>query len=162
MSLYDDEMRIGYGYGRVSEDFARAGVERLYLDTAFTDREERTSMLSQGVRPGDTIVLLAHGDLGAGAGLRAIRRRLEGMDVTVELVTGEAAGKRSPGRPSQFEPTPEQDKQIRDLWYADGVYTMKHVLQRAGDIYGKPVTRYQLDNRYGPRNGSMPDGRKRS
>lgn len=154
-------MRIGYGFGRTSEDFARAKVDRLYLDTAFTDRSERTDMLRIGIRKGDTLVLLAHGDLGAGAGLRAIRRRLGDMGVEIELAQPASQTKRPRGRPASYDPNPEQDEQIRRLWYMDGVYMMKHVLQRAEEIYGKPVSRNQLDNRYGPRDGSMPNGRVR-
>ena len=154
-------MRVGYGFGRTSEDFGRARVERVYLDTAFTDRSERTDMLKIALRTGDTLVLLAMGDLGAGAGLRAIRRRLQDLGVTIEVLSPDEGEKRPPGRPAAYDPTPEQDERIRDLWYMDGVYTMKHVLQRAEEIYGNPVSRNQLDNRYGPRNGSMPEGRKR-
>lgn len=154
-------MRIGYGYGRTSEDFGRAKVDKLYIDTAFTEREERNDLLLRGLRPGDTLVLLAIGDLGAGKGLAAIRRRLREVGVIVEVFEQRSGDKRPPGRPAQFSPTPEQDEKIRELWYMDGVYAMRHVLQRAQDIYGQRVSRNQLDTRYGPRDGSMPQGRKR-
>lgn len=153
-------MRIGYGFGRTSEDFARAKVERLYLDTAFTDRSERTDLLQRDMRAGDVVVLLAAGDLGQGTDLRAVRRRLKAAGVTVEVLEAEKQRKQR-GRPAKFNPTPDQDEQIRKLWYMDGIYMMKHVIQRAEEIYGKPVTRNQLDHRYGPRDGSMPDGRVR-
>lgn len=151
-------MRIGYGFKRTSPDFTRAQVDRLYIDTPDTDRAERADMLMLGLRRGDVLVLLAPGDLGRGAELPPLRRLLEERGVTVEVLPAEEPT-RPRGRPTGFDPTPEQDEKIKRLWYQIGVYQMKHVLQRAEEIYGAPVSRNQLDRRYGPRNGSMPGGR---
>lgn len=153
-------MRIGYGFGRTSADFGRAKVTRVYIDTAFTDRDERRDMLQHGLRSGDTVVVLALGDLGKGADYRAVLRRLHEAGCKVEVLD-KTRKPETRGRPKAYDPTTDQDARIRELWYADGIYQMKHVLQRAEEIYGKPVTRAQLDHRYGPRNGSMPGGRER-
>lgn len=151
-------MRIGYGFNRSSGDFVRARIDRLYIDTRDTERAERSDMLRVGIRSGDTLVLLAKGDLGRGAELPPIRRRLAERGVSIEVYKDDTE-RRAPGRPADFNPSPTQDKRIRSLWYDVGVYTLKHVIQRATEIYGSPVSRNQLDRRYGPRNGSMPDGR---
>lgn len=152
-------MRHGYGYNRSERDFAHADVERVWIDTAKTDRLERADMLEIGLRPKDTLVLLRPGDLGRGPDLAAVRRLLEARGVTIEIAQQE--DKRPVGAPLRFNPSPDQDKRIRELWYAQGVYLLGHVLKRAEEIYGEPVSRNQLDHRYGPRDGSMPKGRKR-
>lgn len=155
-------MRIGYGFNRSDNDFVNAGVDRVYIDTSKTDRLERFDMLLNGLRPGDTVVLLAPGDLGRGTDLRAARRRLEELAVAVEIAEAPKPKEiRSRGRPRRFAPSPENDKVIRELWYADGKIMMKHVLARATELCGVSVTRNQLDHYYGPRDGSQPNGRKR-
>lgn len=150
-------MRVGYGINRSDRDFAKADVARLYIDTDRTERMERADLLQYGLRRGDTLVLLAAGDLGRGAELPAIRRILEERGVTTEIV--QTKPKRQPGRPPEFAPNDEQDRLIRGLWYSLGVFQMGHVLRRAEEIFGSPVSRNQLDHRYGPRDGSMPEGR---
>ena len=155
---HETQMRIGYGFNRASADFAKAKVEDLYIDTRDTDRGERADMLISGrLRRGDTLVLLAPGDLGRGAELRPLRILLAERGVTVEVQIEDS---RPRGRPNEFEPDPDQNKRIRKLWYAIGVYQLKHVMRRVEQIYGGPVSRNQLDRRYGPRDGSMPNGRR--
>lgn len=158
--FHDARMRVGYGYERAERDFGEASVDRVWIDTRSTDRMERAAMLEMGLRPGDTVVLLALGDLGRGTDLRAVRRRLEEMRVTVEVQSSTKEPKPR-GRPRAFTPDAMQDRQIKKLWYADGMYTMQYVLRRTEEIMGQSVSRNQLDHRYGPRNGSMPKGRKR-
>lgn len=52
-------------------------------------------------------------------------------------------------------PTPDQDERIAALWYSDGGFLpSEHVAERAGEIVGGRVERYQLTHRYGPRDGS--------
>lgn len=153
-------MRIAYGYNRTERDFSHLEVDRVWIDTKSTDRMERAAMLEIGLRPGHTLVLLAPGDLGRGSDLLAVRRRL--AEMTVEIEVAEPKEKPGPrGRPKGFDPDPKQDKALRKMWYADGMYLLPYVLRRAEEIMGHPVSRNQLDHRYGPRNGSMPKGRKR-
>lgn len=153
-------MRVGYGFGRTERDFGRAKVDRVYLDTAFSERTERADMLRLGLRRGDVLVLLRPGDLGHGKDLINVRQMLADMGVKIEIGQG-LEDKRPPGRPRAFEPSPEQDERIKGMWYAQGIYLTRGVEQRASEIMGHPVTRNQLDHRYGPRDGSMPEGRKR-
>lgn len=154
-------MRIGYGFNRREEDFAKANVERLYLDTTRTERLERTDMLMHGLRGGETVVLLGKADLGRGTDVRTIRRKLEELGVTVEVMEPprtRPAGQR--GRPPRFNPPADKDGHIRALWYEPAFHKSAYVEKRASEICGYPVTRLQLDNRYGPRDGSLPGGRK--
>ncbi len=161
IECHDTRMRIGYGYNKAESDFASANVDRVYLDTKTTDRMERSEMLRRGLRGGETLVLLAKGDLAAGTDVRSVNRKLVELGVTVEVIEAPSdKPKRPRGRPAQFAPSARADKHIRALWYEPAFHKAAFVQKRAEERCGHPVTRLQLDNRYGPRDGSLPGGRK--
>lgn len=146
-------MRVGYGYGRSVREFDDAGVERVRIDREGTDRLERTDLLRDGLHEGDTVVLLAKGDLGSGGELLMIRAELERLGVAVEVVEKERKRAR-PGPKALFDPDPEADTRARLLW-KDTKYSASHVLKEIARITGYAGTDKQLRNalnhRYGGR-----------
>ncbi len=145
-------MRIGYGYERAESLFKDLGCDGVLIDTSATHRTERAALFAPGrLRKGDTIVLLALGDLGQGFGLAKFQALLADIGVTIEVRPPEkAAGVR--GRPATFTPDSTQDDQIRTLWNSIP-HTLAYVLKRSGEIMGHDVKRHQLSHRYGRRNG---------
>lgn len=149
-------MRVGYGFKRKRSDFDKANVEKVWIDHHGTGREERTDMLVVGIRPGDTIVLLAPGDLGAGGEIPLIRREMQERRVTIEVVplTKETA---PPGRPPAFKPDAELERRLKRLW-TDGRYGGRYVLDKGCEAAGwKPTKanrekmRMWLYNKFGAR-----------
>ena len=144
-------MRIGYGLNRIEKEFADANCDQIWIDGQHTERQERSAMLATGLRNGDTLVLLARGDLGRGGELSIIYRALadRGIDVDVVKPFSEKP-KRKPGRPG-FSPTPEQDAEIKKLWADPVLYTLAYVIRRVEQITGHTVDRNALYYRYGKR-----------
>lgn len=142
-------MRIGYGYKRREADLEAAGARKVYIDIT-PQRTERNDLLAYGLRAGDTLVLLSLRDLGgAPKADAAMKERIEALGVTIEVVPlpdGKEPGKI--GRPKKYDPSPEQDEQIRKLWLC-WHYTEAYKLRRVAEMYGAPVTRGVLFNRYG-------------
>ena len=145
-------MKIGYGYERAEALFDSLGCERVYLDTPGTYRTERAAMFKPAaLRLGDTLILLALGDLGRGFGLTKFQQMLEDRGISIEVYPVEKIeGLR--GRPRKFDPDGNQDDLIRTLWRTPA-YTLAYVLKRAGEIMGHDVARHQLSHRYKRRNG---------
>ncbi len=145
-------MRIGYGYERPELLFNRLDCDRVLIDTSKTHRLERASLFAPGMlRAGDTLVLLALGDLGRGFGLSKFQAMLERHGVGIEICPPEKAeGMR--GRPRKFNPDGNQDDQIRTLWRTPA-YTLAYILKRASEIMGHDVRRHQISHRYGKREG---------
>ncbi len=145
-------MRIGYGYERAESLFSDLGCDSVLIDTPATHRAERAALFKSGrLRPGDTLVLLALGDFGRGFGLAKFQAMLSDRGATIEVCPPEKVDGRR-GRPSKFEPDPNQDDQIRTLW-RERAYTLDHVLRRAREIMGHDVKRHHLSHRYKRRNG---------
>lgn len=153
-------MRIAYGYRRAEKDFAKADVETIYIDTPKSDRNERREMFQGGgMRHGDTLVLLAKGDLGYGRELKRMRERLEEMGVSIEYVEAieVEAPTRPRGRPVGFNPTPDHDREIKEAWHDEdrvGSYAIKVAARRGYDIQT-----HHLKHRYGNR---FPDNSSES
>lgn len=155
VAAYIRFMKIGYGYRRQEADLLAAGAEKVYIDIS-PQRTERNDMFKYGLRewdkksPQDTLILLSLRDLGGSPKADAMmKERIEAMGVIIEVVT--LPGGKEPGRigrPKKYDPTPEQDAQIRKLWLC-WHYTEAYKLRRAAEIYGAPVTRGVLFNRYG-------------
>lgn len=142
-------MRIGYGYRRRDSEFDGLDCERLYIDTPRTDREERAAMFRMGIRSGDTLVMLARGDLGYGRELQRLRIRLGEMGVTVEYAESPKKDRKPPGRPAVFEPSKDDDKAIQEAWH-DEWTTVKGALGIAARL-GYQVEPHHLRHRYGNR-----------
>ena len=149
MLLYTWPMKIGYAYRRTEAALRDAGAEKVFIDIS-PQRTERNDLLAYGLRTGDELVLLSIRDLGGSAKAdAAMKARIEAMGVTVTVVQmpdDKPAGKL--GRPKGYDPTPEQDEQIRKVWLC-WHYTEAYKLRRAAEIYGSPVGRGVLFNRYG-------------
>ena len=105
-------------------------------------------MMTAGLRRGDTLVLLAKGDLGRGREITAVRRALSGRGVEIEIV-GLGGPPNPRGRPG-FSPSEEHDRELHRLWMKPALYTPGYVIQAAEDR-GHNVTRQQLYYRYGSR-----------
>lgn len=148
-------MRIGYGFNRREEHFAHADCERLWLDFDRTDRVERAEMLVMGLRKGDTLVLLARGDLGRGAELPPIRQLLAERSVMVEICPSSSPPSRPVGAPPQFNPTSEQWDRIAAFWH-DQRYSGPYARKRASEIMGFDVSRNMLNYKMGTRSDPKP------
>lgn len=140
-------MKHFYGYQRSTAD-APDGCERVWLDDKTTGRQERDDMI-KAVRDGDTVALIAPGDLGHGRELSGLRALIEGKGVTIVVHEPEMIPAPR-GRPRLFQPDHQQDKKIRTLY--ESALEMHHVLDRAREIMGGwPVQRHHLRARYGKR-----------
>ncbi|MEL7299394.1 MAG: hypothetical protein AAFM92_03330 [Pseudomonadota bacterium] len=154
-------MRIAYGFNRPEKALRRLNADRFYLDGPGTDRIERRYLL-RDLRAGDTLVVLAISDLGAGKGLRNMRAELDARDIAVEVVEPEKEQpKRPPGRPSAWNPSPADDDRIRALyddWTIDGGYVIDQACEAMGEDKSQRLARERvrgrLLRRYGPRPGA--------
>jgi len=150
-------MRIGYGFNRSEKEFKSAKVQRVWIDFDDTDRNERTTMLVGGIRPGDTIVLLAPGDLGRGGELPMLRKDLKGRGVAIEVIDVGAETRMPVGRPSKFTPTGDQETDLRSKWHDvrySGRYVYGQLCDAAGWAHNKQSytkARNWLNNRFGSR-----------
>ena len=150
--------RIGYGYNRSDREFAALDIEpgKLFIDTAgSSDRPWRRAMFSALGNPPEpvVVVLVANGDLGAGREITLLRNEIERLGATIEgpqdRDTPPAPVQR--GRAPKFAPDKEYDRVLRDMWKRPAMFTTDHVIERASALTGKPVTRNQLNHRYGYR-----------
>lgn len=141
-------MKVAYGYNRSPRDFAPYECDRLFLDDAATARQERMDMMDC-LKPGagDTLFLLARGDLGRGHELAKLTADLADAGVTLDIA--QAPPPKSMGRPRKFDPTEEQAKRLSALWRSS--MPLSHVLVRAGEIVGAEVKRHQMIYRFGSR-----------
>lgn len=143
--------RIGYGFDRDRSDFDAASVSQVWIDTAKSERLERTDMLDIGLRGGDTLVLLARGDLGRGGELPAIHSLLRERGVKVEIYDDSTPGK--PGRlPGVVWPDGEEEKH-RKMWHSrrfHGPYVIRSACKVTGETDEK-VMRNFFNANFGPR-----------
>lgn len=135
---YIPPMKLGYGYCRNDRDLRAAGAERVYLDGAKTQREDRKRLLAD-LRRGDIVVLLKRGDLGAGKGLIAIKAAIAAKGCTVE-VHGEDDPPKRRGPPPQHEWRAD----VARLWHDQTV-------DPARPIALAKASRAQMNRVYGPR-----------
>lgn len=139
-------MKVGYGYNRSPRDFAPYECERLFLDDAATNRQERVDLM-QCLRDGDTLILLSKGDLGRGHEIAKLLADLEAVSVVLQIIQAPPA--KPQGRPRKFAPTDEQAKRLESLWRSS--LPLSHVLVRAQEITGQNVKRHQMIYRFGSR-----------
>ena len=153
-TLYVGRMKSAYGYNRDPKDFAHTGVDtaRIYIDHNGTRNALDNLVNRGGAREGDTIVVLALGDLGNGVAAKKSQRLIENMGITIEVVPVPEAVKAAlpRGRPA-FDPSPDLDATLRDMWGNPIKYTQSYVIRYATEKHGKAVTRNQLNHRYGNR-----------
>lgn len=148
--------RIGYGFNRSDRDFAALNIEpgKVFIDLPGRDRPERRAMFSALSNSGGAVVVLvANGDLGAGREINLLRKEIERLGATIEGPQDrDAPTTPAPrGRAPKFAPDEATDKTLRDMWRQPALFTTRHVIDRASALTGKPVTRNQLNHRYGYR-----------
>lgn len=139
---------VGYGYRRTEADLRAAGAEVVYIDVS-KERTERADMLRDGgLREGDTLIVLSENDLGGNPRANAKwRGMIEAHGVTVDVRPPAKPPAKLGGRPRKFNPDPEQDRQIGDLFH-DPTRTKAYVRRRASEIMGHVVRYDQLYYRY--------------
>lgn len=151
-------MRIGYGYKRRKADLEAAGAEKFYLDGDQTRREERVDLF-RDLRSGDTLVLIAMSDLGAGKGLRNMRAEIERRGVAVEVVEPAKAEEPKPmGRPRAGGLSQEDWDGLEVRWRdvsVDGAYLLDEACKKMGedqtDRKARERVRQRLLRKFGPR-----------
>lgn len=132
------------------------GAEKTFADYPETKRLERQDMLDRGgLRSGDTLVVRALSDLGKGAEAKLMQKRIEEIGAEIQVIEDENAPRTS-GRKPRLSPSLDQKRQLCGLWYSAA--ERQHVLDRASEKLGQPVTRDQMNRWCGPRDGSKkPD-----
>lgn len=151
-------MRIGYGYKRRKADLEAVGVEKFYLDGERTSREERVDLF-RDLRTGDTLVLIAISDLGAGKGLRNMRAELEKRGVTVEVAGPVKDEEPKPiGRPRVGGLSQEDWDWLEMRWHdvsVDGAHLLDKACEMMGetnpDRKARERVRQRLLRKFGPR-----------
>ncbi len=135
--------RIAYGFKRTQADFAHLEYDHIFFDT-----EKERPVLAETIRDffytghEDVLLLVADGDL---PDRGPFREALKAKGVAIEV--HDAPDKRGPGRPSGFNPTPEQDIKCRKIWNTP--YYRPHAAKLVSDEVKYTVTRYTLERRYG-------------
>lgn len=148
--------RIGYGFNRSDREFDALNIEplKLFIDLPGSERPERRGMFAALSNVDDAVVVLvANGDLGAGREINLLRKEIERLGATIEGPQDrDAPAAPAPrGRAPKFVPDEDADKTLRDMWQRPAMFTTRHVIDRASALTGKPVTRNQLNHRYGYR-----------
>ncbi len=142
-------MRVGYGYRRSDKDFAKANVEKLFLDTRATKRSERADMLHLlGLRPGDVVVVVFERDLGSPRELGPIRKFIADAGATIEAF-GVANGTKT--KPADTRGIPYEAKVVaQKWWHAPGIslgWINDRLIERGFGPYARHQFIYALGNR---------------
>jgi hypothetical protein len=147
-------MKNAYGINRDPEEFAHVDYDegRLFIDHGET-REQLDALVNRGgAREGDTLSVLSVGDLGRGVAAKNTKELIEGKGITVAIcpaqVPHKPAGRRGP---RGFQPSDVLDGQLREMWANPIRYTQPYVVTYASKEYGSPVSRNQLNHKYGNR-----------
>ena len=143
--------RIGYGYERKQSDFAAAKVSQVFIDDRGSERLERTDMFIFGLRGGDTLVLLARGDLGRGGELPGIYALLRERGVKMEVFSNKEPGKA--GRPPGIVWPDGEEAKHRKMWHSTK-YHGPYVIRSACTVTGEAdeqVMRNYFNANFGPR-----------
>ena len=129
------------------------GAEKTFADYPETKRLERQDMLDRGgLRSGDTLLLRALSDLGKGAETKLMQKRIEEIGAEIKVIEDENAPRTS-GRKPRLTPSLDKKRHLCGLWYSAA--ERQHVLDRASDKMGQPVSRDQMNRWCGPRDGSQ-------
>lgn len=157
--------RIGYGWKRHENEFKHANVDRIFIDFPSDDRGRRYTAIA-ACFPGDTLVLLAKGDLGFGGEIPMLRTQLREHGVTVEVCEPDKS-KGSPGRKPTFDPTKEQLSDLTSWWSGDNMLYGPEVYRRLMEMDGRADNdenrawaKNWLNSNIGTR-GGRPPARKR-
>lgn len=142
-------MRIGYGYRRGDRDFAKANVEKLFLDTRATKRSERADMLhALGLRPGDVVVVVFERDLGSPRELGPIRQFIADAGAYIETF-GVANGTKK--KPTEDRGIPYDAAILaQKWWHAPGIsidWINDKLVEKGFGPYARHQFIYALGNR---------------
>lgn len=159
-------MNIGYGINRRVSDFAKADIGRdafgdlrVWVDTDTKVRPEFTSLL-MSLESGDTVLVLAMADLGAGGfGQAEAVRKIEARGAMVALVDSA----KPPPEPRKPGPKPRWPSIPADVvklgaakWHNPDMFTPYAALVVFHDAGFRWVSRTTLNDNLGPR--SKPKG----
>lgn len=144
-------MKIVYAYNRPASALEVYEAEKIWLDAKGTHRAERAALFADaGLRQGDVLILPAKSDLGSGVEAAALINLAQERGATVEIIPlSPQEAKRKPGRAKKVNASPEQQRDICNLWRS--ALDQKYVLERAAEILGQRVTRNQMNRLCGPR-----------
>lgn len=151
-------MKIAYLYKRHISDADGLDADKVFADDESTRRIERAAMIDGGgLRGGDTLLLRSVNDLGKPAEAGRLQRMIEAKDVTVQVIPLPPQPKPpTPLRKVWLSPDAGQKDRLCTLWYSS--LSPGHVLDRAKDVMGRPVSRAQMNRLCGPRDGSKRKG----
>lgn len=141
-------MRIGYGLNRTEKDFAGQNCDRLFLDTAMSNREQFAELFHGALRldPGDVIVVYHERDLGRGRGLAQVRKMISDKGLTIEAF-GPSNGTKKANEGTRGIPY-EQAVEAQKYWHAAGIgpdFINAHLARegkKRGEVWG-PYARHQ-------------------
>jgi len=144
----------GYGIDRDPAQLRALGAERIWIDTATSDRAERAALWGVAMRDGDTILILSRADLGHGREIPRFEGLAEAAGVTVRVVETPKPARLPPGPAPTFRPDAEQERRIRHYWH--GPFKPAEALRIATEEMGYPVGRAALNRHLGPRGRPKP------
>jgi hypothetical protein len=149
-----DTMKIIYMHKRHISDADGLDADKVFADDESTRRIERAAMIDGGgLREGDTLYLRALSDLGQPSEAGRLKAMIERMGVAVQVIPMPPQPK--PPRPLRkvwLSPDDGQKDRLCTLWFSS--LPPGHVLERAKDVMGRPVSRAQMNRLCGPRDGS--------
>lgn len=147
-------MKIAYLYERPISEGAEMGAEKTFADFAKTLRIELGDLIDGGgLVAGDTLLLRAKSDLGKGREAERHIAKIEGMGVEI-VVLPTKADVRLKGRPPRAEIADMRTFDlICGLWYSPA--PVDHAIARTSDKVGTSVDRNWINNKCGPRSGSL-------
>lgn len=131
-------MILGYGYERDPADLRAQGAERVWIDTAKSERQERSDLIQVALRRNDVVVILARGDLGQGREIPMIEGMIAERGGTIRVVEVAKPAPLPPGPAPSFRPTFDQERRLRHYWH--GPFKAAAALSQACEVMGRPDT----------------------
>ena len=130
-----------------------SGVQEgdIWEDTAKRSTLDNWLLSGRVLSEGDTLVVVTLNALGdTGRKQHAVERKLEKMDISVEVAESDEPPSRPRGRPPVHAFSPEQEDLLRGLWKDQNV-PRPTVLAQAERVMGKPVSVATMKRKFGPR-----------
>lgn len=128
-----------------------AGADRVWVDHKGSARLERAELFTNGLRKGDTLLLLARADLGVGKEVPRFEALAAQIGAEIEVVEPAAPpGRLKPGPKPKLDPT--ADQMARCLHYWRGPWKRSEAMRQISEVVGFDVTASQCNRALGPRN----------
>lgn len=141
-------MRIAYLYNLPSDTAAPWRCEKVFLDLPNMQRAERTALIDKGgLQAGDVLVISAKSQLGHGQESAMMRRKIEALGVTIEILPVPKTVVKK--RAGWLVPDEDQRRRICPLWASSEPAAF--VIARASEIMGEAVDRNWINRHCGPR-----------